>query len=166
MLLVVLLPSVGIRMAPAVPAGAIWMCRPVTVTAVENFVETSKSTEPEVMFPPLSRMTCTQTMTFAVDVSVIGGVSLAGSNCVRNGIVWAVSAIAADAQAKSSPVQDKNMVFFIGILPTDLNPYPKAYTPATAGTSIDLTSARMTLSSGNLLIYVHPRHSLEFRIRP
>src|SRR6266478_3671964 len=152
MLLVVLFTSVGITMDPAMPAGAIWMCRPVTVTAVENLVETSKSTEPEVMLPPLSRMTCTHTITLAVDVSVIGGVSLAGSNCVKNGIVWAVSAIAPEAQAKSSPAQDKNMVFFIGILPTDLNPYPRAYTPTRAGTSIDLTSARMVLSSGSLLI--------------
>jgi hypothetical protein len=41
-------------------------------------------------------------MTFAVEVSVIGGVSFAGKSCVRKGDVVAVSAISPVAHSKSA----------------------------------------------------------------
>src|SRR5713101_7605941 len=97
---------------PATPAAALWMCRPVTVTAPENRVATWKSTEPDVILPLVSRIMWTKTITFPVDVSVIGGVSLAGNSCVRKGVDAAVSAIRAGAQRNRS-VHNKSAVLLI-----------------------------------------------------
>src|SRR5262249_14328618 len=96
---------------PATPAGALWIWSPVTVTAPENFAAMSKSTVPEVMFPLLSRTTWSQTMTFPLDVSAIGGVSLPACMSVRKGMVSTVSADNPNAP-KNSPAQ-RHTVFLI-----------------------------------------------------
>src|SRR5436309_6821502 len=95
------------------------MCRPVAVTAPENLVEISKSTEPETGFPTLSRRMCTQMIAFAVEPSVTAGTSFAACITARNARVVDFWAIRPNELNSNRPVQIN--VFFMADLSPNSN---------------------------------------------
>src|SRR3954447_13351795 len=94
------------------------MCRPVAVTAPENFVEISKSTEPETGFPTLSRTVCTQIMALPVEPSGTAGTSFEACITARNALVVDFWAIRPNELNSNRPAQIS--VFFMADLSTQL----------------------------------------------
>src|SRR5438132_3170142 len=80
-------------MAPAWPAGALWICNPVIVFALANLYIRKNSTEPDVSAPDESKTSCTRMVAVAEALIVVGGVSFWGNMYRRNGTVRTVSAL-------------------------------------------------------------------------